>query len=446
MSPLDVPVLVPLHGIASRHDLPLPFSFVVTGAAIALAVSFALLLLAWRERRFTDPAGLVLPRLTRFVDHRAVRLVLRLIVLVSYALAALALVAGQDLLTNPIFGFVFAWMWVGLVPLSLLLGRFWRATNPLRTIHAGLCAVARTDADAGLLLLSRRIGVWPAAVGLFGFAFLELVQPDRATLPVLRFWAVCWLVILILGAVLFGSRWVGAADPFEAYATTIAGFSPWRRVDDQIRLVNPLRALMAVDPPPGAVAVVCVLLGSTAFDSFANTSWWIRSVQDSAISPVLWGTGGLFGMVIIVAATFELASRLMTPLRADDSLTAADLPRLMAPTVVPIVIGYAIAHYLSFLVVEGQRTAIGMSDPLGRGWNVLGSADMGVNSGLYDHPSLMAVIQLVAIVGGHILGIVAAHEKSLVLLRPDAALKGQLPMLLLMIFYTCSGLLLLFSP
>ena len=56
--------------------------------------------------------------------------------LAAYAWAGLALVAGQDLLTNPVFGFVFVWVWVGLVPISLLLGRFWRATNPLRTIHA----------------------------------------------------------------------------------------------------------------------------------------------------------------------------------------------------------------------------------------------------------------------------------------------------------------------
>ncbi len=446
MLPINAPVLRPLHGIASRHDLPLPFSLVLIGAIIVLAVSFLLMLLARRQARLADPAGVELPWLTRLVDHRAVRLLLRLIVLVVYGWAALALFAGQDLLTNPIFGFVFAWMWVGLVPLSLLLGSFWRATNPLRTIHAGLAALARTDPEAGLLTLPRQTGVWPAAAGLLGFAFLELVQPDRTTLPVLQFWALCWLVIMILGAVLFGRRWIGAADPFEVYAMTVAGFSPWRRVGGQIRLVNPLRGLTALDPPPGAAAVVCVLLGSTAFDSFTNTSWWIQSMQDSTVSPVLWGTGGLLAMIMIVGGTFVLAALSMAPLRADGSLRGVELPRLLASAVVPIVIGYAMAHYLSFLVVEGQRTAIGLSDPLGRGWDVLGSASMGVNSALYDHPSLMAMIALVAIVGGHILGIIAAHEKSLALLGPDAALRGQLPMLLVMIFYTYFGLLLLFSP
>ena len=66
---------------------------------------------------------------------------------------------------------------------------------------------------------------------------------------------------------------------------------------------------------------------------------------------------------------------------------------------VPIVVGYAIAHYATLLIVEGQRTAINLSDPLGRGWNVFGSAEMGVNSAVFSHPTGVALIQLGAIVG-----------------------------------------------
>lgn len=444
--PVRLPGTVPLHGIGSRADLPLPFSFVVVGAAIVLLVSFGLLFLAWRERRFSTTGGVALPRLTGMVDHPTFRLVARVGVLALYGWVTLALVAGQDLLTNPVFGFVFAWMWVGLVPLSLLLGPVWRVTNPLRTIHSGLSRLAGiTDPTSGLLRLPRWVGTWPAALGLFAFAWLELVQPDRTTLPVLRMWAGVWFVTMIIGAVLFGSRWIAAADPFEAYASSVAQLSGLRRVAGELRLVNPLRGLMAWQPPPGTTAVICVLLGSTAYDSFANTTWWIVQVQTSSVPPILWSTVGLLAMIIIVALTFSLAARLMAPWR-DRTVRAADLPRLMAPSVVPIVVGYAVAHYLSLLVVEGQRTAIHLSDPLGRGWNLFGTAEMGVNTAMYDHPTVTAVIQVVAIVGGHVVGIVAAHERSLALLRPAAALKGQLPMLVVMIFYTCAGLLLLFSP
>ena len=151
-------------------------------------------------------------------------------------------------------------------------------------------------------------------------------------------------------------------------------------------------------------------------------------------------------MIMVVLGTFSAAAAWMHRYRADESLTPGDFPRLMAGSVVPIAIGYAVAHYTTLLIVEGQRTAINFSDPLGLGWNVFGSAEMGVNSGVFNHATLVAFIQLAAIVTGHVLGIVSAHEKSLALLRPADALRGQWPMLVVMVFYTCSGLLLLFSP
>lgn len=438
--------LVPMHGIGTRHDLPLPFSFVVVGAAAALVVSFAVLFLTWRRPRYVHPGGRALPGLTRLLDAPALRLLARSVVLALYLWAALALVAGKDLLTNPVFGFVFAWMWVGLVPLSILLGPFWRVTNPLRTLHRGLCALARTDAAVGLLPLPAGVGLWPAAVTLYAFGWLELIQPDRTTLAVLRLWAVAWLVVMVLGAVVFGAGWIGAADPFEVYASAVAQVSPLRRVDGRLHLVNPLAGLNDWHPPPGAAAVVAVLLGNTAYDSFANTSWWIRTVQTSTVSSTVWATLGLLTTSLLVLGTFSLAALWMAHLGTDRRLRARDHPRLMAGSLIPVAIGYAVAHYATLLVIEGQRTAINLSDPLGRGWNVFGSAEMGVSSGIYDHATTIAVVQLLAILTGHVLGIVSAHERSVALLRPDAVLVGQWPMLLVMVGYTCAGLLLLFSP
>jgi len=436
-------MLIPLHGIASRRDLPLPFSFVVAGAVLALLISFVILIFAWRKPRLERVGGRAMPGVTAVVDNPIFQLVARILVLATYAWAGLAMMAGQDFLTNPIFGFVFVWMWVGLVPISLLLGQFWRATNPLRTIHRALCAVARIDPEQGLLPLPTGIGVWPAAIGLFGFGWLELVQPDRTTLAVLRVWALAWLVILVLGAIVFGQRWIGAADPFEVYASTIAQMSIFRQDGDQLRLVNPLVGLNAWRAPPGATAVVAALLGSTAFDSFTNTTWWIQTVQSSALPTVLWGTGGLLTMIIIVFVTFSLGAAWMGRY---GERPAWEYPGLMVGSLLPIVLGYVVAHYATLLIVEGQRVAINFSDPLSRGWNTFGSAEMGVNSAIFNHPTGIAVMQACAIVGGHVFGIICAHEKAVALLPPDRAIRGQLPLLLVMIGYTCAGLLLLFSP
>ena len=441
--------MVPLHGIASRHDLPLPFPLVVTGAGVALLVSFVLLAFAWRRPRFTPRPGQLLAGLSRTWNVPAVRWVARLAVLALYLLVLAALFVGKDLLTNPVFGFVYVIIWVGLVPLSLLLGPVWRALNPLRTVHELLTRAARLDPDDGLVRLPRTVGVWPAAAALIGYAWLELVQPERATAPVLRFWAMSWLVGGILGAVVFGRRWIAAADPFEAYASSVSRLS-WLSSDTdpvdgtrRLSAVNPLRNLSGWTAPPGTAAVVSVLLGSTAFDSFANTTWWVRTIQTVSMPSILFATIGLLVMILIVFGSFGLACAAMRPWTDH---RVRELPRLMAPSVVPIVIGYAVAHYFTLLVVQSQQFTINLSDPFGLGWNIFGTAELGVNAQLYDHPTVIAFVQLGAIIGGHVLGIVAAHERAVQIVRRGGAVAGQVPMLVLMIGYTCAGLILLFSP
>jgi hypothetical protein len=229
----------------------------------------------------------------------------------------------------------------------------------------------------------------------------------------------------------------------------VARLSPWRRSHNgTLLVVNPLAGLNAAVLPAGSVGVVAVLLGSTAFDSFANLSGWIQTVQVSEVSPVLWETGGLLAMIAIVLASFTAAAAWMSRYRTRDGgrRQPRDAVRAMSGSLVPIVVGYAVAHYATLLVVEGQRVAVNLSDPLGRGWNVLGTANLQVSTAVFSHPTGVALLQLGAILGGHLLGIVAAHEKAVTLLEPRAALAGQWPMLVVMVCYTCAGLVLLFSP
>ena len=109
---------------------------------------------------------------------------------------AMALLYGQDLLTNPIFGFIYVWMWVGLVPISLLFGSVWRTLNPLRIVHILACRLLGADPTHGVARLPARVGRWPAAIGLFGVVWLELVAPDRVTIPILLLWLTLCTVIM----------------------------------------------------------------------------------------------------------------------------------------------------------------------------------------------------------------------------------------------------------
>ena len=49
-----------------------------------------------------------------------------------------------DNANNPIFGMTYVWLWVGLVPFSLLFGPVFQAISPARTIVAGLRGCAAT--------------------------------------------------------------------------------------------------------------------------------------------------------------------------------------------------------------------------------------------------------------------------------------------------------------
>ncbi len=49
--------MILLHGIASRHDLPLPFGLVVAAGAAALVITFWVALFAWRSPRYREESG-----------------------------------------------------------------------------------------------------------------------------------------------------------------------------------------------------------------------------------------------------------------------------------------------------------------------------------------------------------------------------------------------------
>ena len=121
------------------------------------------------------------------------------------------------------------------------------------------------------------------------------------------------------------------------------------------------------------------------------------------------------------------------------------LPTLFAHSLVPIVVGYMVAHYLNYFVEVGQQTLIYLSDPLVEGSNYLGTADLQVNYWLTLHPGFLATTKVLAIVGGHVLGVVAAHDRAMKLLPVRHQLTGQLPLLLVMVGYTLGGLYLLLT-
>ena len=269
------------HGIGGAKDLPISPALAIAGAVAALTISFTVLVLAWRDPRYdAATSGRPAPAtLAALVDSRAFALSLRVLGMVVFLYAVWAAVLGEDLLINPFFGMVYVLLWVGLVPASLLLGPVLKACSPVRTINLGLARLTGSDPDRGLFPYPARLGYWPAAGGLFAFVWLELVYHQSTALGPVRLWFAVYLAVMLLGGALFGSGFYERADPFEVYSSLVAKLSVWGRRDGALVVRSPLANLDTVVVRPGLLGVVAVLFGSTAFDSFKDSSVWVRFTQ-----------------------------------------------------------------------------------------------------------------------------------------------------------------------
>ncbi len=436
----EVLSLLPAHGVGSRKDLPLPFAFLVAGAAAALVISFIALVIFSRAPRPRRRDGWSLPRpVARLLSSRFLRGGAAILtgLLASCTLAALAL--GSDDARNPAAYVIFVWMWLGIVALSLILGPVWPVINPLRRTHAALCRVAGLDPEVGLRRY--RAGSWPAAALLFAFAWLELVAPDRASRPVLGLAVGLFVVGSLVAGLVYGTNWFNQGDPFETMSRLYGALSPLgRRADGTWLLRSPLRGLDAIAPTRGLLPVVSVLLGSTAYDAVTGVPAWFSFAQSSS-SPVVVQSVGLLVVCVAIGGLVTLAARLGA-LWAGAATT--DVGTQFAASLVPVAAGYVVAHYWSLAVYAGQYTLALLSDPLGDGSDWLGTADLVPNTALIA-PTTVASIQAVAVVTGHLIGIVHAHSRALTVFPGRSALRGQLPMMVLMVGYTCGGLVLLFS-
>ena len=253
-----------------------------------------------------------------------------------------------------------------------------------------------------------------------------------------------YLAVMLVGAAVFGEEWFERADPFEVYSSLLAKLSPWGRTDGRLVVRSPLANLGTTVPRPGLVAAVAVLFGSTAFDSYKDTIQWQRFVLDAGLNEIFVNSVALLVFCLVVGGTFTLAAMSTgVETTGPNAVRRTALPDMLAHSVIPIIVGYMTAHYLSYLLEQGQATLMQLSDPMVRGDNLLGTANWSVNYWLSFHPTLLAVIKVLAVITGHIVGVIAAHDRAIKLLPPRHHVTGQIGMLVVMVFYTMTGLYLL---
>ena len=412
----------------------------VFGAGTALIVSFAALSTLWTEPRFEHrrPRRAAPSGLQALLTSRTLEWIVRIAALLFFLVVAAASarrVALRDTI-GPIV--VFAWFWVGLAFAHAIFGNLWATISPFDTMGR----LVGLDEEPPSREYPASLGVWPAAIGLFLFVWIELVDPFGAYLGSLGVMIVAYSLVQIVGMQRYGRRaWIENAEAFSVYFGLIAAIAPFERdPEGRVVLRPPLSGLAQVRSRPGLLAVVMVALGSTTFDGISRMQWWISwtAAVGGIARPVVF-TAGLLAAIGLVTAAYLLAMR-----------AAALVARVgwhplavrFVPSLVPIVLAYVIAHYFSFLVLEGQIGLLRLSDPFGLGWDLFGTADWVLNQALVS-PEAIWYVQVAAIVIGHVGGVIVAHDRAIAMFDAETAVRTQYALLAVMVVFTASGLLIL---
>jgi hypothetical protein len=445
------PATAGAHGLVGRADLPIPSWLFGWGASVVLVVSFVALATLWPEPKLEHARQRELFRVPRWVDPLCGAVGVALFGLVVYAGLAGTTESAQNLAPN----FVYVHFWVGLVIGSALFGDLFRAFNPWRATGR---AAGWLAARAGVGSPLRRaypewLGRWPAVATIVAFAWLELVYPEKADPRILGGICIAFFAAQLAAIAVFGvERWTERGDGFSVYFNLFARLSPLVRREGVLRLRPPLSGVPGMPVMAGSVALLCAAIGTTAFDGFSNGPIWASLNPDlqsffkdlgfgSTRAVELAGTVGLLGCIAAVSGVYWLGVRGMTTVGGGHS--TRELAGRFAHTLTPIALAYAVAHYFSLFVYQGQSIAYLISDPLGDGSNIFGTANTSIDYGVVSGRAIWYV-QVGALVVGHVSGLILAHDRALtVYARVRQATRSQYWMLVVMVGFTSLGLWLL---
>ncbi|MGH8958215.1 MAG: hypothetical protein ACRDVK_06025 [Acidimicrobiia bacterium] len=425
------------HGIGGRLDLPVPVTYFAAGAAVVLIVTFVALAALWTTPRLQGgPQGVV-------QEVRPPIAVLRWIGIAGLLLAMLggvsALVTGRDSTGNrniaPVLLWVFFWLVVPFA--SVVLGNLYSGVNPWRTL-CRFIGIGERESNRPI----ERLGVWPAAVGLVGFAWLELVYPDSALPSTIAIAALVYSMYLIALTARYGRESALASfDIFTPYNRLFSSIGPWGRNPDG-RLVRRgwLRALTALPAWKGLAALLVVMIATVSFDGLSNTVGY-EEVTGSFGMSIGGRTVYLVMSCLLVGGAYYLACWAAARLSGDSQITAHRVASRFAHTLVPIAFAYSFAHYFTLIIFEGQSIISAAADPFGLGWDLFGARDYKIDFFLGAIP--VWYIQLATIIAGHIAGVVLAHDRALADFKGIGAVRSQYAMLVLMVLLTGLGLFIL---
>jgi hypothetical protein len=436
-------ILCPTPALAHAGErgqvLLLPTELYITGGALAVLLSVIVLALGPRKPGHPRTMALAL----------AVPIWLPIALsTASFVLVVLLGLAGlfgnPDPLSNPLPPALWTLWWVGLTALTVLFGNLWRLLNPWIGPYRLLIRKSSPP-----FAYPESFGSLPALVLFFLFAWFELVYPapqDPARLATI---VLVYLPLTFLGLFLFGPIWLERGEAFTLFFAMVAKVSPLQCTDrNRLMLTLPGSAL-TYSPPlsPSGIAFVLLALSTVSFDGLSRTFAWAGLL---GVNPLEYpGRSALVvsNTIGLVLTYMVLSAGYIAVLALGKTLSLKILGHHVL-SLVPIAVGFHLAHYLPNLLLDWRHALHALADPFRLGWDLFQASSIRVSSSMaYGHATVTLIyrIQVAVIVLAHVMAVFAAHRLARVEPR-QSSLPGQVPVILFMIAYTVFGLWLLSTP
>lgn len=417
---LVIPATVAAHTINGTYASRLPLAVYVVGAAVTVGLSFLFVIV--RDVRATPP-DLAAPG---HLPPAWVRYPLRVLGLVGWVWIIAQGIAGGSSDGDVATLFLWVYGWVGLAILCALVGPVWQFLDPFSTIHDLGAALLRALHVEGWDVADypAAFGRWPATIGFAFFVWLELVV--QAGPSILFIMLIGYTALTVAMMAQFGrDEWRSQAETFTVWFRLLGRLAYWRLVDEDGRVHRRSFGSGLLEPGWSAADVTLVALGvsSIIFDGLSQTKPFFD----------LFGAPGLFERTLLLFGFLGIVVLLAFGVARTVGMGA------IGAGLLPIALGYLIAHYLTYLLIDGQRILIAISDPFNKGWNLFGTA-FHEPTGAWLPPGLVWTVQLAAVVGGHMLGAWGGHVVAAADAPPGisaAALRRrQIPLAVVMIGLT----------
>lgn len=448
---LLLPLCTSAHAFGQNFTLPIPvWLYLYAGSAVVLVSFLFMMLFEFRRKSSPRTSAPIITVDVPLILRRVVRGIIFICAFATLAVTIGATVRGGELPSQN-FASLFIWIifYLGMTYVSVILGNVWKYIDPLQTVFSWLNMKS-------LFVLPQRIRYVPALLGFMFFIWLELLSGGAAAEPSNLFYLIIgYLTYTFIGVLLYGVKdWYAYADVFSVYFAIVARASPLEYSGGRIQCKFPFSRIIDNNNTGVPFTLfVFFMLSSTAFDGFRETKTWLSLYH--LLVPHLTFLGESVAVVVptivllispcIFYAVFVFALYVVKRLNYAE-LSITQLVQYFVPTLIPIAIGYNIAHYFTLLLIQGQSFITALSDPFRIGIDIFGTSSFVPNIGIVGAIFVWHT-QVVAIVVAHVVAIILSHVVAMNIYQTKkAVLISQIPMLILMVLYTLLGLWILSLP